>query len=128
MSFSKGQVLGFVCVLAIALPCFPSKTKTKSKPSFEQLSKATALVQSQTGSGSGFFMTSSLLVTSYHVVQNAYLIDGQHKVVVIGTQDGDSDFGIVIATDVINDLAIIKTLKKGNKFMPLGSGKDYKKN
>lgn len=110
-------------MLVITLPYFPSKAK--NKPSLEQLSEASALVRSQTGSGSGFFMTNSLLVTSYHVIQKAYIVD-EYKVVVIITQDGKADYGIVVATDTTNDLAIIKTLKKSYKAMPLGDYQNVK--
>ena len=102
-----------------------SKSK-KPKTSLEQLSKANVLVQSQNGRyGSGFFMMSSLLVTNHHVIDKAWSSD-QFKYVVIINQEGERGFGVVVATDQENDLAIIKTLKRSKKTIKLGNYKKVK--
>ena len=97
-----------------ASPRLVKSASKKPKTSLEQLSKANVLVQSQNGYGSGFFMMSSLLVTNHHVIDKAWSSD-QFKYVVIINQEGERGFGVVVATDQENDLAIIKTLKRSKK-------------
>ena len=73
--------------------------------------------------GSGFFITKSLLVTNSHVVENA-AVRYNIKIVAIKTQQGIEDIGFVFAEDKENDLAIIKTIKKTHR--PLKPG-EYNK-
>ena len=97
--------------------------KTKKKLSLEDVSKSTALIVSGTGldagSGSGFFISKSYLVTNSHVVENAGLEKG-FKVVFIETPDRIRDVGVVVVEDRKNDLAIVKTFKKTHKPLKLG--------
>ena len=92
--------------------------KSKKALSLEEISKSTALIVSGTGdnagTGSGFFITRSLLVTNSHVVKDA-IVENDLKIVLIETQQGIKDMGFVIAEDRKNDLAIIKTVKKTHK-------------
>ena len=97
--------------------------KAKKKLTLEEISKSTAFVISGTGNsiktGSGFFITESLLVTNSHVVENA-LIQEDVKVVFIETKQGVKDRGLVFIEDKKSDLAIIKTIKKTHKPLKLG--------
>ena len=97
--------------------------KSKKILTLEEISKSTAFIISGIGNsmttGSGFFITKSLLVTNSHVVENA-VIKHNIKIVSIETQQGIKDIGFVFVEDRDNDLAIIKTIKKTHKPLKLG--------
>ena len=92
-----------------------SKKSKTPKRTLDDISKnSTALigVRTQLGlsTGSGFFISESLLVTNKHVVEGIELTDGL-KMVYILTPDKQEDVGVVILKSQKHDLAIIKTLK-----------------
>ena len=89
--------------------------------SYEYVARSTATIVHDTGIGSGFFISNSLLVTNYHVVQGA-----SKGIVLFVTQTGIKDIGIVIATDPKNDLAVVKTLQSNYKGLKLGENKTLK--
>ena len=101
----------------------PAGKKTNNQISLEKVSQSTALIISgagdNMGTGSGFFIAKSLLVTNSHVVDNA-TVENNIKIVVVETQTGVKDIGFVFAEDIKNDLAIIKTVKNTHKPLKLG--------
>ena len=102
----------------------PAGKKTNNQISLEKVSQSTALIISgagdNMGTGSGFFIAKSLLVTNSHVVDNA-TVENNIKIVAVETQTGVKDIGFVFAEDIKNDLAIIKTVKNTHKPLKLGS-------
>ena len=101
----------------------PAGKKTNNQISLEKVSQSTALIISgagdNMGTGSGFFIAKSLLVTNSHVVDNA-TVENNTKIVAVETQTGVKDIGFVFAEDIKNDLAIIKTGKNTHKPLKLG--------
>lgn len=63
-------------------------------------------------SGTGFFLAADLIVTNYHVIENAQVID-------ITFNNGQKAPGTVIAKDRINDVALLKISKVDSSVTPL---------
>ena len=84
--------------------------------SYEEVSKSTATIVHENGLGSGFFIDKNLLVTNYHVVE-----DAEDGVVSLKTQGGIEDAGKVVVTDEESDLAIIRTLRSDYTALEMGS-------
>jgi serine protease Do len=60
----------------------------------------------QGGYGSGFFVRPDMVLTNYHVIENA-------KYVEMKLYDGQETFGKVVKTDVRLDIALIKVQQRG---------------
>ena len=105
------------------------KKNSEKKLTLEEVSKSTAFIISGIGNnmttGSGFFITKSLLVTNSHVVESA-VVRHNIKIVTVETQQGIKDVGFVFAEDRKNDLAIIKTIKKTHKYLKPGKYNEVK--
>ena len=105
------------------------KISSYRKPTLEEISNhSTALIIiskkldtsskiSITGTGSGFFIEKSILVTNNHVVE-------KNDTIYLKTPTGKTDIGVVILRDSVNDLAILKTTKSNYKPIKFG---DYSK-
>ncbi|OSM00192.1 trypsin-like peptidase domain-containing protein [Magnetofaba australis] len=66
--------------------------------------------------GSGFYIDSDLIMTNYHVVEDAEYVE-------VRNQEDRESFGKVLARDPILDLAIIKVDLRGRPVRFYGSGK-----
>lgn len=65
-----------------------------------------------TRAGTGFFITPGLIVTSYHVVDDAKNIE-------IKYHNGHTDSATVVSKDPVNDLALLKVSKPESSVSPL---------
>ncbi len=93
---------------------------------YRNLSSSVAIVYNDKTiiSGTGFFITKNLLVTNYHVVEELAHVTDQSMYAKIITQRKMKDLGKVLAVDIQNDLAIIKTLRNDYTPLTLGSDRD----
>lgn len=77
-------------------------------------------IQQQTGAGTGFIITSDgLIVTNKHVVAGG----GTYQVF---TSDGKKYDATIVATDPLNDIAVLRIKATGLKTVELGSASDLK--
>lgn len=88
--------------------------------SLDSLSKSTAMLNSGSSQGSGFFVGERILVTNYHVVENG------SGTISFKTKDGREDVGVVVAKDKKNDLAIIVALEGKYDYLDMGNFNDIK--
>lgn len=72
----------------------------------ERVSPHVVTVRTDTGVGSGVIFRSDVVLTNEHVV-------GQHKRVVVSFADGATTDGVVLATDPVTDLAVVRTARTG---------------
>ena len=84
--------------------------------SYEEVSKSTATIFHDNGLGSGFFIYKNLLVSNYHVVEDAWW-----GIVSFKIPGGTKDTGYVVAADAKSDLAIIRTLRSDYVALEMGS-------
>ncbi len=68
--------------------------------------ESVVLVKKSNGLGTGFYVTSDLVLTNYHVV-------GEQKFVELKKWDKTETFGKVVAKDVRLDLALVKVQDRG---------------
>jgi serine protease Do len=68
--------------------------------------ESVVLIQLPNSSGTGFFVTPELVLTNYHVVENARLVE-------MRLSNGQETFGRVEASDVRLDLALIRVQSRG---------------
>lgn len=95
------------CNYEYRTPSTPSTTTPKSEPNTIEYSTPPKTI---IGTGTGFFITNDVIVTNHHVIENAYYL-------YIYDKDSGKEYPLyVIAKDINNDLALLKSpeFKKDN--------------
>lgn len=89
-----------------AIASFRANRVEDSRRTDHRMESVVAIYQGSGSMGSGFYVTPDMVLTNYHVVENARLVE-------MRLSDGQETFGRVEASDVRLDLALIKVQNRG---------------
>jgi 2-alkenal reductase len=82
---------------------------------YERVSPGTVAIITDQGQGSGFVYDASHVVTNYHVVQDATIIE-------VRFTSGFMGYGTIVGTDLDSDLAVVKVDGPAEEFHPVPLG------
>ena len=91
--------------------------KLKIDPKYQKYLSSVVLIKTPVGSGSGFFINPTTIITNQHVVEDWAKVE-------IVYFDGKQALGVINKVDPHRDLALISVSEPNNSFFSLGSEQD----
>ncbi len=117
---SESTILASISQAPRIASALPPVTAVALKVTDDPRSESVVVIKNPKGSlGTGFFVTSDLIITNYHVVEGSQVPE-------IRRRDGQTSIGRVVKTDIGLDLALIRVTSPGSPLQfansPLATG------